>query len=143
MRGLQASFQLMKFLPLIGFVAFYFDSSFVDLRLFFSRVDPISLNSIYFAIFAGCILTVIALLYVIHHSFRNNIRVLGNLSVFNRAIILSQSIIIGVLILTLVQNYSEVEYYLSNVSILLILSYSIGLFFMLLSACTVLQVVCL
>lgn len=134
MKVLQSYSHLVKFLPLIGFAAFYFDSSFIDLRLFFSRLDPSLVNTIYFIIFLGCITAVIGLLYIIHKSLKNNIKVLGNLHIFNKVIILSQSAIIGILAVTLIQYYKEGTYYFYSVSILLILSYGVGLIFMILSA---------
>jgi hypothetical protein len=129
-RNLLSNF--VKFLPLAGLVAFYFDSSFIELRMLYPRLDSDSLYTIFLIGFTSSIIVVVGLLYIIHSSLRN--RVLGRLFLFNVVVTISQLVIIGILVVTLFQYQIEGTYSFTNVEILLILSYGTGLFFAGLSA---------
>jgi hypothetical protein len=120
----------ITFLPLIGLGAFYFDSSFVDLRLFFPFLDPDSLNLIFFITITGCVMATIELLYIIHKSLKVNQKIFRNLYVRNKFVVLSQCVVLSIIIITVWQNYQEVSYYFFNVTILIAISYSLSLFFM-------------
>jgi hypothetical protein len=110
-------------------VAFFFDSSFLDIQIFLPGIYA-SAGSIFIAISIACIISAGDLLYIVYRNLETKLKVLKNVGVLNLTAVFSQSAIITILILTLAQYSEEGTFYLTNISILLIISYSVALFFM-------------
>lgn len=130
MIGLPIHNRYLKILPLIGLVAFYMDSSFLDIRLSLPYIHTDAVPLFYLLNSAACIASVLAMMYFIRRSVTGDLNVLTNTVIVNKLVIISQLIIISVIILTLIQLYVEEFYYLVNVAFLLILSYATALYFM-------------
>jgi hypothetical protein len=122
--------QSLKYLPLLGLAAFFIDSSFLDIQVFLPGTYYPSANTIFIVTSVACIIAAGDLLYIVYRNLTTKLKVLRNIGIFNWTAVFSQSAIITILILTLAQYYEEGTYYLTNISFLLIISYSVALFFM-------------
>ena len=120
----------LKYLPLVGLAAFFIDSSFLDIQMFLPGTYYPSTTTLFIVISVLCIIAAIDLLYVIYRNLETRLKVLKKIRLFNWTAVFSQLAIITILIFTLAQYYEEGTYYLMNISILLIISYSVALFFM-------------
>ncbi|MGH9977700.1 MAG: hypothetical protein ACRD8Z_17980, partial [Nitrososphaeraceae archaeon] len=113
-----------------GLAAFFIDSSFLDIQMFLPGTYYPSTNTIFIVISIACIIAASDLLYIVYRNLESKLRVLKNIGILNWIAVLSQSTIIAIFIVTLVQYYEAGTYYLMNMSILLTISYSVALFFM-------------
>ena len=120
----------LRYLPLVGLAAFFIDSSFLDIQSFLPGTYYPSTGTLFIVISVVCIITAIDLLYIIYRNLETRLKVLRNLGVFNWTAVFSQSAIIALLIFSLAQYYNEGTYHLTNLSVLLMISYSVALFFM-------------
>lgn len=112
-------------LALIGLASFFVDSVFPSLRNFLPLSRPEEVSTIYFIISSICVLTTIGTLYFLGKTV-HNIKGSKSTDVLKIAVFLSQSAIIIVIIVTLLQIYRDGTYNLANVIILLSLSYGVS-----------------
>ena len=117
------------FLPLIGVAAFYIDSSFLSFRSFLNIFDPEYVSTIFLVNSIGCIIAVIGILYIIFKSKDDRSDYPKTTHFYNKLVIITQTAIIAVILITLIQLNQVGTYSFVNIVILFSLSYGIGFFF--------------
>jgi hypothetical protein len=127
MRSISSLSPYLIFLPLIGLIAFYLDSSFVAFRNFFPIYEE-DVSRIYLINSIGCVIAVIGILYILFTRTREKVKGLRGTYLMKYLFFVSQSVIIVFIIITLLQLNSDGTYSSVNVIVLFSLSYGIGLY---------------
>ena len=95
-------------LPLIGVAAFYIDSSFLSFRTFLNVFDPGYVDTVFEINSIVCVIAVIGILYIINRSKDENAAAdSGPTRLYNKILIITQSVIIFVILITLFQLRSN------------------------------------
>lgn len=122
-------------LPLIGVAAFYIDSSFLSFRTFLNVFDPGYVDTVFEINSIVCVIAVIGILYIINRSKDENAAAdSGPTRLYNKILIITQSVIIFVILITLFQLDQTGTYSFANIVVLFSISYGIGFFFIALMA---------
>jgi hypothetical protein len=129
MRSIFSLSPYMILLALIGLVAFFVDSVFTNLRNFLPISRPEDVSTVYLISSIGCVIAVIGILYFLRKT-EDYMKGSKSTNVLKNIVLASQSVIIVVIIITLLQLYRDGTYSLANVVILISLSYGIGLYCM-------------
>ena len=127
MRSIRSLSSYLIFLPLIGLITFFLDSSFLTLRNFFPIYEE-DVSKIYLINSIGCITVVIGILYILFRMTEDKLKGLRRTSVMKYVFFVSQSVIIVFIIIILLQLQRDETYSFINVVILFSLSYGIGLY---------------
>jgi hypothetical protein len=127
MRSIRSLSPYLIFLPLIGLIAFFLDSSFLAFRNFFSIYEE-DVSRVYLINSIGCVIAVIGILYILFRMTEDRVKGSRRTSVMKYVFFVSQSIIIVFIIITLLQLQRDGTYSSVNVIILFSLSYGIGLY---------------
>ena len=120
------------FLLLIGFIAFFLDSSFLGFRNFFPIYED-DVNWFYFINAIACLVAVIGILYILIKTQGKETSSRSS-SITKLAFLVSQFVIIAFAIITLLQLQRDGAYSLVNIIIMFSLSYGIAMYCMALLA---------
>ena len=127
MRSISSLSPYIIVLPFIGLLAFFLDSSFLAFRNFFPIYEE-DVSQIYLINSIGCVMTVSGILYILFRRTEDKIKGWSRASVMKYVFLVSQSIIIVLVVITLLQLQIEGTYSFVNVIIMFSLSYGIGLY---------------
>ena len=127
MRSIRSLSPYLLFLPLIGLIAFFLDSSFPAFRNFFPIYGE-DVSRIYLINSVGCVIGVLGILYILFRMTEDKMKGFRRTPILEYVIFISQSIIVVLIITTLLQLQRDGTYSLVNVVILFSLSYGIGIY---------------
>jgi hypothetical protein len=127
MRSISSLSPYLIFLPLIGLIAFFLDSSFVAFRNFFPIYEE-DVSRIYFINSIGCVIAVIAILYILFTRTKEEVKGLRSTYLMKYVFFVSQSVVIVFIIITLLQLQTDGTYSSVNIIALFSLSYGVGLY---------------
>ena len=127
MRSIRSLSPYLLFLPLIGLIAFFLDSSFPAFRNFFPIYGE-DVSRIYLINSVGCVIGVLGILYILFRMTEDKMKGFRRTPILEYVIFISQSIIVVLIITTLLQLQRDGTYSLVNVVILFSLSYGICIY---------------
>ena len=127
MRSIRFLSSYLIYLPLIGLMAFFLDSSFVAFRNFFPIYKE-DVNRIYLINSIGCVIMVIGILYILFKMTADKVKHSRRVSILKYIFFVSQSGIIVFIIITLLQLQRDGTYSSVYIIVLLSLSYGMGLY---------------
>lgn len=115
-------------LPIIGLIAFFFDSSFVALRNYLPFYRPVDVSAIYAITSIGCVIGVIGILYILFRMTDDTSKRSGRRDIMKYVFFGSQIVILAFIIVTLLQLQRDGTYSFVNIIVLFSLSYGIGIY---------------